>query len=687
MGNLRQTGSAVAPPSQSGRLGQRRGMSRVRVGVVICGALGFLLAGCVREASLGRPWIHDIRFLGTRNLKPKDVKKRIALSETSWVPFAPKRYFDSALLESDKRRVRAYYRAHGFFRARVTTVEVLPRGEHSVNVVFHVEEGEPSRIRSVELHGLEGLPESERKRVSAELWLAPGKVFEHERYLADKELIAVRLQNEGHPFPQVNGVASVHRDEQWVDVELNVMPGPVGFVGGIEVVGDPSVNPRNVRDLVTVRPGDRFNPQEIERTRGRIYEAGLFSAVKVEPIARPEQPGVVDLRVGLSPGKKNELRVGGGVGIEPQRNDIHLRLQYGRRNFLGGLRTLRVLLIPGYVWIPNILQRSNTNANRRQGPAVRSEITLDQPNFFHRGLSLQATIGYDLGVEYAFRYHGPRFQLGVDQAFLRDRLHLKGAYHIEYLQFYDPADPNFLEDPQNARRFFGYVDPYRLAYLTAEFTWDLRDRPLDPTRGAYFWLQAEVGASWLGGGFGYERVIPDVRGYIPLGKRVRLAARVQYGQLFSREAGPITRRLYAGGADSHRGFGYNRLSPFNWPDAVPGQPAPVVTPSSTLVPIGGEQLLLLQAEVRVDVVRLWGSWLGVVLFFDTGDVPERGRRVSLAHLHHAAGLGLRYRTVIGTIRVDGGFRLNRLGVMEDDGRRNPDPGSRFAFHLSLGEAF
>lgn len=685
MGNLRQTGSAVAPPYPSRRLCQRQEPLRFLAGAALLVSLSLLLAGCVREASLGRPWIHDIRFSGTRNIKPKDIKKRIALSETSWFPFAPKRYFDSAVLESDKRRIRAYYRAHGFFRARVTTVEVLPRGEHSVNVVFHVTEGDPSRIRNVAIRGLEDLPGPEQKRITADLWLAPGKLFEHQRYLEDKERIEVRLQNEGHPFPKVNGVASVHRDEHWVDLELTVIPGPVAFVGGIEIMGDPSVNPRAVGELVTVRPGDRFDPQEIERTRGRIYEAGLFAAVKMEPVPRPGQPGVVDLRVGLSPGKKNELRVGGGVGIEPQRNDIHLRLQYGRRNFLGGLRTLRVLLIPGYVWIPNILQRGNSNANRRQGPAVRSEITLDQPNFFHRGLSFQATIGYDLGIEYAFRYHGPRFQIGVDQAFLRDRLHLKGAYHIEYLQFYDPADPNFLADPQNARRFFGYVDPYRLAYLTAEFTWDLRDQPLDPSRGAYFWLQAEVGANWLGGGFGYERVIPDVRGYVPLGKRVRLALRVQYGQLFSREAGPITRRLYAGGADSHRGFGYNRLSPFNWPETY-GQPG-VATQASTLVPIGGEQLLLLQAEVRIDVIRLYGSWLGVVLFFDTGDVPERGRRVSLEHLHHATGLGLRYRTVIGTIRVDGGIRLNRLGMMEDDGRRNPDPGSRFAFHLSLGEAF
>ncbi|HEX2570383.1 MAG TPA: POTRA domain-containing protein [Polyangia bacterium] len=686
MGNLRQARSAVAPRYPSCRRGERQGLSWFAAGATLIVGLGLLLAGCAREASLGRPWVHDIRFMGTRNLKPKDIKKRIALSETSWFPFAPKRYFDGAVLESDKRRVRAYYRAHGFFGARVTATEVQPRGEHSVNVVFHVDEGAPSRIRNVAIHGLEDLPEAERKRVTADLWLAPGKLFEHQRYLEDKERIEARLQNGGHPFPKVNGVASVNRDERWVDVELNVVPGAVAFVGGMEVTGDASVKPRTVLDLATVRPGDRFNPEEIERTRGRIYEAGLFTAVKVEPVPRPGQPGVVDLRIVLSPGKKNEVRVGGGVGIEPQRNEVHLRFQYARRNFFGGLRTLRVRLTPGYVWIPNILNRGNEHVGRRHGPAVRSEVTLTQPNFYHRGLTFEATLGYDLGVEYAFRYHGPRFQVGVDQGFLRDRLHVKGAYHIEYLQFFDPTDPEFLTDPVKARVFFGYVNPYRLAYLTGELTWDLRDRPLDPTRGAYFWLQTEVGASWLGGRFNYERVIPDVRGYVPLGNRVRLAMRVQYGQLFSSEAGPITRRLYAGGADSHRGFNYNRLSDYRWPDGTTvASPAPGRQPP--LVPIGGKELLLFQGEVRIDVIRLYGSWLGTVVFFDSGDVPEAGRSLSLRHLHHAAGLGLRYRTVIGTIRADVGVRLNRLGVMEADGRHNPDPGSRFAFHLSLGEAF
>ena len=71
--------------------------------------------------------------------------------------------------------------------------------------------------------------------------------------------------------------------------------------------------------------------------------------------------------------------------------------------------------------------------------------------------------------------------------------------------------------------------------------------------------------------------------------------------------------------------------------------------------------------------------LGVVI-----DSPNN----QLAHLRlHAVGGGLRYKTVIGTIRADIGVRVNRTAPCETDGTPNPDPGSRVAFHISIGESF
>ena len=182
-----------------------------------------------------------------------------------------------------------------------------------------------------------------------------------------------------------------------------------------------------------------------------------------------------------------------------------------------------------------------------------------------------------------------------------------------------------------------------------------------------------------------------MRAYLPLGtRRVVLAARVEFGQLFVQGdlGSPITRRFYLGGPSSHRGFNYNRLSP----------QVPSGLPDVAPIPIGGDQMLLIQMELRFNLFRLYGNWLGLAAFADGGDVaaPSCGSvqcrqltgnvptSVDVTNLNWAVGGGLRYKTVIGTIRFDLGVRLNRLSPTEPNGVPNADPGQRFAYHISVG---
>ena len=86
-------------------------------------------------------------------------------------------------------------------------------------------------------------------------------------------------------------------------------------------------------------------------------------------------------------------------------------------------------------------------------------------------------------------------------------------------------------------------------------------------------------------------------------------------------------------------------------------------------------------ESRLNVKKLWGEWLGVTLFADGGDVVFKSDDIALDNLHWALGMGLRYHTIVGPIRFDVGYRVNRSGAGEIQS------GDRFAFHLFIGEAF
>ncbi|HEY3353954.1 MAG TPA: BamA/TamA family outer membrane protein, partial [Polyangia bacterium] len=264
--------------------------------------------------------------------------------------------------------------------------------------------------------------------------------------------------------------------------------------------------------------------------------------------------------------------------------------------------------------------------------------------------------------------------------------------NFQLLTFFN-TDPVILIDPAQAGRFFGFLDPYRVGWWQQDVALDLRDSAVDPRKGAYALAGAEEGGDYAGGAFTYQKLRGEVRGYVPLGGRLVLAARAQFGHIASQGdlGSPITRRFYLGGPSSHRGFSFGRLS-LQVPSGFPGR---------LPLPVGGDEMFLAQVEVRARLFQVRGSWFAVAAFFDTGDVaapscgsggcpllpPAAPRHVDFARLHHAVGGGLRFKTVIGTLRADVGVRLNRLAASEPDGLPNPDPGHRIVFHLSVAEAF
>src|SRR5262249_293122 len=134
---------------------------------------------------------------------------------------------------------------------------------------------------------------------------------------------------------------------------------------------------------------------------------------------------------------------------------------------------------------------------------------------------------------------------------------------------------------------------------------------------------------------------------------------------------PTSRRFYLGGPNSHRGFSYSRLAPQVCSSSTSTMATAVAcTRESSIlpVPVGGDEMLLFQAEFRLNIVKIFGYWFGIAAFWDAGDVSAPScsgtscgsvlsqweKTIDLSLLHHAVGGGLRYRTPIGTIRIDVG---------------------------------
>jgi outer membrane protein assembly factor BamA len=634
-------------------------------------------AGCGLEKAEGRPWVRHVRIENAKHVDVKDLKNKLAIEETSFLHF-PKHYLDPFAIDADRARIEAYYRAHGFFGAKVTSAEAQvvtgPKDKPTeVNVDFTVDEGTPTQLAGVQLDGFDPLGKDGAAMIKeAKAKLKPGARFDHELYLEQKGALETKLHKLGYAWGTVEGAVEVNRDTQRAVIKLTAKPGPLAHYGYVHVSGTDRVHAHDLERRANVKRGARFDPDDLEELRGKLYNLGMFSSVRVEYQPAVEDSSIAEIMVTVKEGTFNELRLGGGFGLESQRTDAHLAFSYARRNFRGGLRTLRLRIEPAYVAIPAFWD------NQRSGPALLAEATLTQPDWPWPGAQLKWAVGYDVGIEYAYQNHGPRTAVSLSYGFWRQRVLVGLSYNFQYLLFFN-TDPTILADPAQAGKVFGYVSPYRLGWWQEDFALDLRDHPLDAHQGFYLGAIVEEGGDYALGAFQYEKLTPDVRGYAPLGGRVTLALRAQFGQIFTQGnlGSPITRRFYLGGPSSHRGFNYNRLSP-QVPSGLPGVPP---------IPVGGDQMVLLQAELRVNVVQIFKQWLSLAAFFDSGDVVSAGQNVSFGNLYHAVGGGLRYKTVIGTVRFDLGVRLNRLTPFEADGTPNADPGQRFAFHLSVGEAF
>ena len=246
-----------------------------------------------------------------------------------------------------------------------------------------------------------------------------------------------------------------------------------------------------------------------------------------------------------------------------------------------------------------------------------------------------------------------------------DKLKLRLGWGIEQLDFRNihPAIDEALQME------LGLDRPQRVGGYEQAIVADLRDNPIETRLGAYGEVRVVEGTKYAGGNFQFIEIVPELRGYVPLGPFV-FAARARHGRFIGDT--PVTERFFGGGSVSQRGFSERKLSPYATAD---------VDGMSQSVAYGGTAMVETGLEARFPLMTIKNMPLGGVLFLDGADVTNTSAELDLTNLHWAAGAGLRLKTIVGPVRFDFGWRLNRTGGME------PDPSSKFAFHLSLGEAF
>jgi len=666
--------------------------------------------------------VKDLKIEGTDQVSEGDIKAKILTTDTPWwEPIWPfdkgPAWFDPNAWQADLRRIERFYQAEGYYQAQVVSDAVKPEGQEEVSLVAQVREGEPTRISTVELRGLEQLPEEHQRRVKTELPLTPGEVFREENWEGVKELLQGRLRELGYAEAEVGGEVQVDVETHQAQVDLQVTPGPRYKFGNIFVATDssPQVAPKRIIEQAqgAVRKGEWYSETALAEAQARVFAMGVFGAVKVNRGAPDREAAMVPVVVDVREAPLRSIRLGGGLGVDAARQEGRLLAEWTNRNIFGGLRRLTVKGRVGYAFLPSLYGVSRGEEGAKSDVIFDATTEFEQPRFLLRDLRLQASISGEKGLEQAYSFIGGRLRSGVIWQPHPD-LSVFPAYNLEVYQLTGEVGANEQGIPPITLGCLGQTSAagkpctIRLSYLETTVQWDRRDDKLEPRNGYFAALSVQAGGGPLFGDFTYIRLLPDLRYYQSFGvdQRLTLAGKLRLGTLvpFTNKQthlkqSSIVNRFFSGGGSSMRGFNSQRLSPQVAVD--------VTRPEAGTVPVGGNSLWESSLEARY---RLTES-LAVATFLDSGFVGSGSlslRRVNPfdSGLYHAVGLGLRYLTVVGPVRVDIARRLN-IGPplpVDSDGYTYPDSGSCFGlgktktpyagapeglctFQLSIGEAF
>ncbi len=445
---------------------------------------------------------------------------------------------------------------------------------------------------------------------------------------AAESRVRERLPELGYPFA-ILGDREIEVDHEThsASYRLPVVSGRLARIGGIRLEGDPMVSARHIGRLARFEKGELYDARQIEDLRRALIATGLYGSVGVRP-SETSDPEVVDVVVATTPAP---LRTVAGQAGYSTGEGFRVEASWQHRNFFPpeGALTVRGVLGTEEQRLAGSV-RFNNWGERDRVLLLRSEISNEDRQAYQ---AHSFTLGASIARETNFIWQKPwYYSIGAE------------------LIATDERDTDIERGIERRRTFF-------IGALPTSLTYDGTDNLLDPTRGFRLTGRVSPEASFQNGAFGYLRAQAEASAYIPLGGETRvLAGRVHVGSIFGADRDRIapSRRFYAGGGGSVRGFGFQDIGPRDQFDD----------------PIGGRSV----AEASIEARFRFGDF-GVVPFIDAGQIYT-STLPRFDSFRFGAGIGGRYYTSFGPIRLDVATPLD------------PRPGdAKVGVYVSIGQAF
>lgn len=644
-----------------------------------------------RQADAHQDELLQLRFKGNQAFSDNVLRdaivtratrcRSLALLPACWFGYArDRRFLDERVLEQDVLRLQVFYQRRGYRES--TVAPEMQRTDRGVRLVLHIEEGRPVRVSEVQVTGK---PEDGPPELASELPLQEGDVFDLFAFEGSRDSLSARLRNAGYIYSEVLANYSIsHESRLTARVQYDIVPGKAVRFGSVDVTGTDRVPAGFVKSRLTFGPGDEFREKELLRSRQNLFGINVFSHVEIEPADVSDQDTVIPVTVRVQEGLTRRVRTGVGLSTA---ECFNAEGRWTNRNFMGGARWLE---LRGRV--SNVLAESlggfpcfdtGTGIYSQLSGSLAAEFT--QPWFLGWNNALSTGVFMERrSVPDVFVRTAVGAQVSLRRTIGR-RAVLSLGYSPELTRLDAKSDVFFCishvacsEDEIEMIQ-----EPHWLAPVKLSFQQDRSNAIFAPTAGHILRMDLEHASGGTGSDFKFSRIVGEFSAYRMLTEEAVGAFRLRSGlaQAISGLDGERglglhpQKRFFAGGANSVRGFAQSRLGPkiltvdaANVLAADPEDggagctgasindgtcdPRPLSARRLEARPVGGAAILEGNLELRFPLA---GDNLDGATFVDFGQVWSSTREYALDDLAWTPGVGVRYESAIGPVRVDVGY--------------------------------
>jgi len=570
--------------------------------------------------------LNKITFSGNHTIQQRTLSKQITEETRSKFEFWKKRdIFNSIILEQDVEILKTFYQTEGFLNVEIKSETTKNLKKETIDIEFVIVENEPIKINKINYNIISGTPQTNVQIPELNEILKSRNRFRDNDLIKAKEQFAEFLLNNGFPFQNISHDLSVNINDNTVDVTFNIDCGGAFTFGETTITGNQKTSAYYIKKEMAFEAGDTFDKRKLERTQQQVMDLGVFQFVTVKSRADEIPTERIPMEIMVKEATRLNVKFGVGYGLEEQ-----FRISADIQK-LGFFRSI---------------DRFNVYLKCSKLEPYHIDLTLNQPLFFSlkNKLITNAYLKKQVAPAYTIKRYGAAIK--IQRHLFKNADGFSGySYEKNFLD----VDESILDEVDIQQ-----ITKYDKANILLGLTFDNSSPVFFPNQGFSLSAVTTLAGYGFNSDFHYYQILMEAKKYFGITENIVIAGKVKLGMMDPTRGDkftPLEERFYAGGSNSIRGWSYGQLSP----------------KSDSNIPIGGNSLLENSVELRFPIWKI----INGVIFTDFGNVWSESYHYSLRDLRYANGAGLRIKTPIGPIRLD--------GAISDE--------NNFQFFLGIGQAF